>query len=283
MWCKRAAAAAVIVLVACSPALLLAQSSGSASLISRFVGTWKEDVSKRKVGAQANLRFQRDANGGLQELRGPDVRPDVQSIVFDGQPHQIGTGRNRIAWKQIDPNTFERVLSDGAQTLTVRRIRISADGKTLTEATERKVADGRTLVNTVVFQRSSGESQGGLVGRWKPQSFDTNNPPVVKYEAVGATGLKFSEANNTPTDTTYTVMLDDKPVAVVGAAVIRGTMTAARQVDDHTIEFTQSRDGVVSGKNVRTVSADGKTLTVTTTTVGPNAGGEPSVSVFVRQ
>ena len=32
-----------------------AQSSGPASVITRFTGTWKEDVSKRKVGSMPNL------------------------------------------------------------------------------------------------------------------------------------------------------------------------------------------------------------------------------------
>jgi len=261
----------------------LAQSSGSGAVIGRFAGTWKEDTSKRKVGAGPGLRFQRDAKGGLQELRGPDVRPEFQSVVFDGKPHVLGNGRNTIAWKQIDPNTFERVLSDGTgKMLTTRRIRISPDGKTMTEDVEVRMNDGRPSVNTTAYQRLSGDAQG-LVGRWKAQSFKTNNPAVQKYEPAGTNGLKFSAANNEPTDTTYTVMLDGKPVPVVGAAVIPGTMTAARAVDDRTIEFTNSREGVVSGKSVRQLSTDGKILTVTNTTVGPNASTEPSVFVYVKQ
>jgi hypothetical protein len=232
----------------------------------------------------SRLRFQPNAKGGLEEVRGPEVRPLVQSIVFDGKPHKLEIGNNSIAWKQSNPNTFERVLSDGngTRTLTTRRIRISADGKTMTEETEGKTTDGRTSVDTVAYQRVSGDAQG-LVGRWKPMSFKTDNPDVVKYEPAGTNGIKFSDASNMPSDATYTVMLDGKPVAVVGAAVIAGTMTAAKRVDDRTLEFTQSREGVVSGKSVRQVSADGKTLTDTNTTVGPNASAEPSVIVYVKQ
>jgi hypothetical protein len=262
----------------------LAQSSGSASAVSRFTGTWKEDVTKRKVGSMPNLRFQRNEKGVLQEVRGPEVRPVFQSIVFDGKPHKLETGNNSIAWKQVNPNTFERVLSDGSgtRTLTTRRIRISTDGKTMTEETETKSTDGRPLVDTIVYQRVSGDAQG-LVGRWKPVSFKTDTPAVVKYEPAGTNGIKFSDSNNDPTDTTFTVTLDGKPMPVVGSAVISGTMIAAKVVDDRTIEFTQSREGVVSDKSVRQLSADGKTLTATSTTVGPNASAEPSVSVYVKQ
>jgi hypothetical protein len=173
-----------------------AQSTGSGPVIARLTGTWKEDVSKRKVGgAIVDLRFQRDTKGGLQELRGPDVLPDVQSIVFDGMPHKLAKGNNSIAWKQLTPSTFERVISEGTQTLGIRRIRISTDGKTLTEATEVQRATGPATVNTIVYQRASGDQQG-LVGRWKAQSFTTNTPGVVTYAPAGTGGLTFADANN---------------------------------------------------------------------------------------
>lgn len=275
---NRFAAALLGALIGIGQIVGLAQTSGSGSVIARFSGTWKEDTSKRKLGSgTVNLRFQRDDKGGLQEVRGPEVRPVFQSIVFDGKPHKLDNGNNSIAWKQLNSNTFERVLSDanGTRTLTVRRIQISADGKTMTEETR------QTSVDTIAYQRVSGDAQG-LVGRWKPVSFKTDKPDVVKYEPAG-NGIKYSDANNDPTDATYTVTLDGKPVPVVGPAVIAGTMTSATRVDDRTIEFTQSREGVASGKSVRQLSVDGKTLTVTATTVGPNASAEPSVSVYVKQ
>jgi hypothetical protein len=259
-----------------------AAQSSDAALIARFVGTWQEDVSKRKVGSMAPLRFERNATGGLQELRGPDARPAIQPVVFDGQPRRPDAGPNTIAWKQVDPNTFERVLTDGARTLTTRRIRITSDGQTLTEATEQKLGDGGTRVNTIVYQRVSGDPQG-LVGVWKPQSFKTDAPGVQKYEAAGTNALKISAANNTLADATYTVALDGKPVAVVGAGTIPGTMIAAKRVDDYTIEFTNSREGVTTGKSVRKVSPDGKIMTVTNTNLGPNASAEPTIIVNVKQ
>src|ERR1700674_5832279 len=71
-----------------------AQSSGSGVVITRFTGTWKEDASKRKVGSMPNLRFQRNAKGGLEEIRGPEVRPCSESIVLDGKPHKLEAGSN---------------------------------------------------------------------------------------------------------------------------------------------------------------------------------------------
>jgi hypothetical protein len=81
----------------------------------------------------------------------------------------------------------------------------------------------------------------------------------------------------------YVVALDDKPVPVNGPGVIAGGMIAAKQVDDRTIETTSSREGVITGRGKRALSADGRTLTVTAFNVGPNASKEPSVTVYVKQ
>jgi hypothetical protein len=259
------------------------QSSVSESLINRLTGTWKEDVSQRKLGAAAtDLRFQRDAKGGLQEVRGPDVRPTVQSIVFDGTPHKLESGNNSIAWTQITPNSFERVISDASDTLGIRRIRISEDGKTLAEETEQKTTDGRASANTTVYERVSAEQQG-LVGRWKHKKFNSNSPPRVKFEPAGTNGLKYSGANNLLTDTSYTVAFDGKPVSVTGRTTLSGITIAAKPLNDRTIEFTTSRDGIAYIRSVNQLSADGKTLTVTSTSIGTNASAEPSVVVWVKQ
>ena len=279
MTAKRLFAASVIgaSLVVGSASLTIAQPAAPAGVVARFIGTWKEDESKRKIGSMGQLLFRLGAQERLEEVRGPEARPIVQPVVFDGKPHKI-EGGNTIVWKQVDPNTFERVLSNAGGTLTTRRLRISTDGKTLTETTERKNIDGRTFVGTTDYRRTSGDGQG-LAGRWTAVSFKADIPLVVKYEAVGTNGLKFSDE----VGMSYTVTLDGKPAPVEGPAVITGTAIAAKPVDEHTIEFTQSREGVETGKSVRTVSADGKTLAITNTAVGPNAGKEPSVAVFIKQ
>jgi hypothetical protein len=273
-------AALVGVVVGAIQIVVLAQSTALGSVISRFTGTWKEDVSKRKVGSTAHLRFQVNAKGSLEEVRGPETRPIVQPVMFDGKSHEFGDSQgNNISWKRGGANTFERLLADrSGRPVTTRRISISTDGKTLTEETESKRTDGQTSVNTIVYQRVSGEG-AALTGRWKPVSFKTNNPSVQKFEAAGPSALKVSSDNGN----TWTVTLDGKPAPVTGPAVIDNTMTAAKRIDDRTIEFTESREGVTSGRTVRTVSADGKTLTATSTTVGPNSNSEPSVIVYIKQ
>jgi hypothetical protein len=59
-----------------------------------------------------------------------------------------------------------------------------------------------------------------------------------------------------------------------------GTMVSVRAVDDHSLEETNSREGVVTCKTLISLSADGKTLTITSSSI---EGGEPSVGVFEKR
>jgi hypothetical protein len=273
-----------VIALALMPTLCPAQTSSAVSpIIGRFAGNWKEDESKRKLALAGGLRFRLTPTGGLEELRGPEAQPIVQPVNFDGKPYPVDGG-NLIAWKQIDPNKFQRQIFDGrtssggqGKLLTTRTIQISADGKTLTEVTERGLTNGKTLVTTVTSLRTSGEAQG-LAGTWKPQSFRDNMPDEMRYEPAGANGLKYSD----PQGATFTVMLDGKPVPFTGPTTFSNTVVAAKQIDDRTIELTQSRGGVVLTTRKQTISADGKTMTITLLPAGANAAG-PSTEVFVKQ
>src|ERR1700676_4276826 len=98
--------ARMITLVLLSSKLCLAQAA-PAVLVKKFVGTWQENESKRKIGSGFTLRFQRAANGRLEELRGPDARPLVQPIHFDGKPYKVDNSKNTLTWKQQDASHFE--------------------------------------------------------------------------------------------------------------------------------------------------------------------------------
>src|SRR5438067_1239094 len=201
--------------------LSLAQST-PAAVIGKFVGTWKENEAKRKLGSGLALRFRRAPNGQLEELRGPEARPLVQPVNFGGKPYSVDNSKNSLTWKQHDASHFERTISDGAKLIATRRIQISTDGKTLTEITERKIPGGKDLVTTVVYKRTSGDQQG-LVGNWKPESIHSSEPLQTKYEAIGTTGLRVTGSGGL----TQILTLDGKPNPVTGPAVIPGMMTTA--------------------------------------------------------
>ena len=272
---------------ACAGVILMAIASLGAAqskkpIVERFAGTWIENQAKRKgAPGLADLRFRSTTAGKLEELRGPEVRPVVQPINFDGKTYRLADSKNSIAWKQINPTKFERALfAEGGQLLYTRRIQISQDGRTLTEEMDRKLADGTTSISTGTFERASGEGNG-LPGVWKLKSLRSSTPARITYQAVGNKALRVIDERFASSD--YTMTLDGKPVAVTGAAVISNMMVAAKQTDDHTIETIQSREGTVSGKQTLTLSADGKTLTITTTTVAAVGSREPTIRVFEKK
>lgn len=254
----------------------LAQTTASSAALDRFVGTWREDESKRQIGSMRHLIFRR-SGAGIEEERGSEARPLIQPIRFGAKPYNV-EGPNFIEWRQLDANRFERDIRGPGGLINTRRISISPDGKTLTEVTDQKTTDGQPLTTTIVYQRVSGDASG-LVGRWKPLSFKSTRPAQVKYERAGPNALRFSDDIGGG----YPVTLDDKPVVVGGLAPIPGSMISTKLVDERTIETTSSRAGVTTARGKRTLSADGRTLTVTAINVGPNASTEPSVTVYVKQ
>jgi hypothetical protein len=242
----------------------------------RFAGNWVEDQSKRKTGALLSLTFRNGANG-LEELRGSYANPLVESVRFGTAPYAVDDSNNTLVWKQLGGGRFERTLAANGKTFNVRHITVSADGKTLTEITETNLPDGKKSTTTIVYARASGSGQN-LEGVWKPQSLRSDTPQKMSIEAVGST-LKVSlEAG-----ATYTLTFDGKPAAETGPAVISGYTNTSKIVSDRVIEIAWARMGTPAGRATWTLSADGKTLSSSYMSLGPDASKEPSVAVFLKQ
>ena len=104
----------------------------------------------------------------------------------------------------------------------------------------------------------------------------------VRVEAAG-NGLRAFMNERSTNRATVTWTFDGKPSPVEGPAQISGGATAAKLVNDRTIETAQSREGVPIGRETWSLSQDGKTLTQSQTAVGPDATNVPSVLVFTRR
>jgi hypothetical protein len=265
-----------LVLAASFVGFAQAPPSKEAPSFGKFTGTWKENESNRKLGPSITLKFRRDAQGNLEELRGNDARPLVEPVRFDGKPYPVDASKNTMVWKQIDTKHFERKIFESDKLITTRRIQISEDGKMLTEDTERTLVDGKATVITRQFRRTTGEAQG-LAAVWQAISYHSTIPNQVTYEAMGSR-LKVSP----DAGVVFTAALDGKLVVVTGSAVISGTMAALKLIDPQTVEVAQSREGVPTAKQTVAISADGKVMTVTTVNLAPNASREPSVTVFEK-
>ena len=239
-----------------------------------FVGTWREDISTRKLNAAAfpELRFRKAADGSLEELRGPASASTAQPVIFDGKSRDLPSG-NAIAWKQLGPASFERTVTAKGQTMSTRRVSISADGTTLTEDIETKVGDG-TVKSTAVYQRASGEANGGLVGTWKGISRTADTPVTLTFEAVGSNSLRLTGAG-----TSTTMEINGPPVAPTGPGIGKGRTEQLRVISQSTLEGISATNGVETGRTRYELSTDRKTLRV----IGSSAGGAgpPAIEVVL--
>jgi hypothetical protein len=239
-------------------------------------GTWKQNEAKRKLGSNLDLRFRTNPAGEMEELRGPQSKPLVLPVRFDGKPYT--EDKVTIVWKQTGPNAYERTLSENGKLATTRRIRVSADGRSLTEEFERKLPDGKTSIRTAEYRRDSTDTKG-LLGTWKLVSLRNSPPTFLKYEPIGNNGWKVSGFQGQM----YVLTLDGKPAPIGGVAAIPDMMISARQLDANTIETTTTRLGVMAGKSRIQISDGGKMMTVTATNAGPKGDSEPTVNVFEKQ
>ena len=257
---------------------LFAQAKPDASrIISSLSGTWQEDQTKRKLGSTPGLRFRSTASGGLEELRGPETNPMVQSVKLDGKSYDM-EGGNSMIWKQIDANTYERKTALNGKPLSVRRIRLSEDGKTLTEDAERLSLHGFSQKRTTEYRRDSGNGKG-LVGTWRLVKAHDDVPVDMKYEAAGSNAVNVTSQMGQ----THTLFFDGRTSPIKGPNVIPGMVISAKQIDDHTIETTTTREGVTAGTARIALSDGGKVMTVTNRAAGSGSSREPSVMVFTKR
>jgi hypothetical protein len=157
---------------------------------------------------------------------------------------------------------------------------------------------GRTIASVVCFALASLvlavpalAQTDPAAGTWKLNVAKSRYSPgpapksnVITIVVAGDT-LKISskgvDGNDKPTSTNYTATFDGKDNAIKGAA---GYDTVShKRIDANTTEQTRKKEGKTVQTAVRKVSADGKTMTVTSR--GKTDDGKPlnNVAVYEKQ
>jgi hypothetical protein len=128
---------------------------------------------------------------------------------------------------------------------------------------------------------TSAQSKDPVIGKWNlnvaKSKFSPGPAPksaVIVFSASGADGVKavFDGVAGTGDKVhwDYTAMHDGKDHPMTGNA--DGDMISLKRINANSVETTYKLKGKATLVNVRTVSADGKTMTVTTK--GTNAQGQ---------
>ena len=149
------------------------------------------------------------------------------------------------------------------------------------------------LIGFVMALAAATQAQApkGLVGTWKlnaaKSTFSPGPPPktmTVTYSAVGTDGVKIvvdmTPATGAAQHWEMTAHYDGKEYPVKGNP--NADMVSVKLINPTTGESTFKKAGKVTAVNTRTLSADGKTLTVTSKGVTEDGKPRNDVQVFEK-
>lgn len=137
--------------------------SGTALAGDNWIGTWKLNAAKSKLGDTAiraqTLKFEKTADGIKLSSEGTDAQgKTVQAgytSKFDGSPVSWPGNpmADTAAPKKIDDNSYENVWSKGGKVTVTAKVTVSADGKTLTVTQSGTDPSGAKVSSVAVYDK----------------------------------------------------------------------------------------------------------------------------------
>jgi len=230
------------------PVQTLAQSS--------FDGTWQLNLAESQSSSKPDVYL---LQGGT--YRCPTCDPSLE-IPADGRDHKI-TGEpcyDTVSIKVVNDRTTEETDKRNGKAVGTTRMTVSIDGNTATvEWTESCNAQGDVVAGKDIMARVAQAPRGAhaISGSWRITNRlnRSENALVVTLKLEGST---FSFAD--PTGQGYAAKLDGTETPITGD--LSNTLVSVKRKDENTVEETDKRDGKIVEVTRFTVSADGKTLTV---------------------
>jgi hypothetical protein len=132
-----------------------------------------------------------------------------------------------------------------------------------------------------------------LIGSWKLNLEKSKYSPgpaprslTLNFVADGANLTNTAEgidAQGKATKSVFAHIYDGKPHPTTGVAGGLYDSSTYTRIDAHTVNFVRSKDGKTVQTGSIVLSADGKTLTVTTEGTGPNGQPIHNVAVYEKQ
>jgi len=141
-------------------ALLVGQAASAGE---NWVGTWKLNAEKSKLGSGAvraqTLKFESTAAGIKLTSDGTDAQGKPMhggyTSKFDGKdvPWTGNPMADMASAKRIDDNTYENVWKKGGKATVTAKVSVSADGKTLTVTQTGTDPQGAAVSSVAVYDR----------------------------------------------------------------------------------------------------------------------------------
>jgi hypothetical protein len=235
---------------------------------SAFIGEWKLDPSKTRMPDEMKI----ESKGGNSYAF--DFGGGAETIVVDGSEQPAGYGGTLLSVKAEAPDTWIVERKKDGRLLLRATWKLSKDGRTLTDYFRQYGSDGSLFSMDYVYQRADGGS--GFAADWQSIKETMNSPYPLQVKAYQGDGLSFV----TPLlKKTQNVKFDGKDYPDEGPAGDRGASSSARRIDERNLVMTDKANGTVTDTEEIGLSADLKTLTITTRVPGSD---KPSVMVFER-
>jgi hypothetical protein len=198
-----------------------------------------------------------------------------QSYTFkvDGKDYPATMGTT-ARWRQIDPNTWEAVISMKGQPLTTLTMAMESDGRRMILKGRGKRPDGQEHNEDVVFQRVA--ARRDLVGKWTSTKADITTPVTLALTANGADGVTYAIPEF---GMTCKLKFDGSDQRCTGPAEAPGHTLSAVRAGKAALRITEKMNGKTLIVSTLSPSPDGKTLTE----FGKTADGEAFKAVYEKQ
>jgi len=236
--------------------LVLSLMAASAVAQSVFDGTWKIDLNDPQ---SSTAHYDYLLQDGTYHC--PTCDPPLE-IRADGKDHKI-TGEpcyDTVSLKVVDASTTEETDKRNGKTVGTTRMSVSPDGNTATvEWTESCNAQGDIVAGKDIMARVAQAPRGShaISGSWRiTKRLNRSENALVATLKLEDDTFSFAD----PAGQGYAAKLDGTETPFKGD--LSGTIVSVKRIDENTVEETDKRDGKVAEVTRFTVSADGKTLTV---------------------
>jgi hypothetical protein len=239
----------VLLLLLLTPALATAQSV--------FDGTWKVDLKTAQFPTKPDVYLLQDGMYQCKTCVPPiDVKGDGQDQKVTGHPYF-----DTINIKIVDDRTYEEIDKENGKTVATSKTWVSSDGNAMMfEFSDSSATSGDPITGKGEATRVAKGPAGShaISGSWR----------MSKMEGMSDNGLAFtykvegdSLTMTNPLGQSYTAKLDGTDAPYKGDPGT--TSVSVKRVDKNTMEETDKRDGKVITVSRMSVSADGKSMTIT--------------------
>lgn len=223
---------------------------------SPFDGTWKIDLNESQPPTKPNVYLLQHGTYHCTTCDPPlEIKADGRDQKITGEPCY-----DTVSVKVVDDRTTEETDKRNGKTVGTSRMTVSSDRSTATiDWTESCSANGDVVAGKDIMSRVARGPDGShaISGSWRMSKRvnRSDNALVITLKLDRDT---FSFAD--PTGQGYAAKLDGTETPFEGD--LSHTVVSVKRIAENTIEETNKHDGKIDEINRFTISADGKTLTV---------------------